>query len=294
MTFQPNMRNQIEGFSVVGGLRRRYWNGITADLWDVECASYAGGYYVARDPRLFILLDHRGRGRPAVKRSLRDAGLPQDSSMSPISYIPAEMDLWVDIKDVQYVRHLDIHFDADAVGRRLGEDFDPHRLKDPKLLFADARIMALAELIAAEIANPDPLHDLYGDGLALALLIDVMKLARTERRKRGALAPWQLKRAKEFIEQNCLRSIRLEELATLAGLSQSHFSHSFKASTGMAPHDWQMNARISRAKDLLKNGDEPLTSIAAETGFSDHAHFTRVFRKHVGLAPSQWKKSHCA
>jgi AraC family transcriptional regulator len=294
MTFQPNMRNRIEGFSVIGGLRRRYWNGITADLWDVECANYAGGYYVARDPRLFILLDQRGRGRPAVKRTPRETGLPQDSRLSPISYIPAEMDLWVDIKDVQYVRHLDIHFDADTVARRLGEDFDPQRLREPQLLFADTRITALAELIATEIANPTPLNDLYGDGLALALLIDVMKLAKVEPRKRGCLAPWQIRRVTEFIDAHCLRNIRLEELSTLAGLSQSHFSHSFKASTGMAPHDWQMNARLSRAKELLKSGDQPLTTIAAETGFSDHAHFSRVFRKHVGIAPSQWKKSQFA
>lgn len=291
MTFQPRMRNQIEGFSVLGGLRRRYWNGITADLWDVECSAYAGGYYVARDPRLFILLDQRGQGRPALKRTPRETGLMQDASLSPISYIPAEMDLWIDIKDVQYVRHLDIHFETDTMSRRLGDNLDPRRLKDPQLVFADSRVMALAELIAAEIANPDPLHDLYGDGLALALLIDVLKLAKSEPRKRGALAPWQLKRASEFIEQHCLRNIRLEELAVLTGLSQSHFSHSFKASTGMAPHEWQMNARLSRAKDMLKSGDQPLTEIAAETGFSDHAHFSRVFRKHIGLAPSQWKKS---
>jgi AraC-like DNA-binding protein len=294
MTFQPKMRNQIEGFSVVGGLRRRYWNGITADLWDVECAAYAGGYYVSRDPRLFILLDHHGRGRPAVKRTPREVGIPQDVADSPISFIPAEMDLWVDIKEVQFVRHLDIHFDADAVSRRLGGDLDPRRLTDPQLLFADKRIMALAELIAAEIANPDPLHDLYGDSLALALLVDVMKLAKSQPRKRGTLAPWQLRRATDFIEQHCLRNIRLEELASLTGLSQSHFSHSFKASTGMAPHDWQMNARLSHAKTLLKAGEQPLTAIAAETGFADHAHFSRVFRKHVGLAPSQWKKSQFA
>ena len=154
--------------------------------------------------------------------------------------------------------------------------------------------MALAELIAAEIANPDPLHDLYGDSLALALLVDVLKMAKCEPRKRGTLAPWQLKRATDFIEQHCLRGIRLEELASLTGLSQSHFSHSFKASTGLAPHDWQMNARLAHAKTLLKSGDHPLTAIAAETGFADHAHFSRAFRKHVGVAPSQWKKSHFA
>ncbi|MBP1844814.1 AraC-like DNA-binding protein [Rhizobium petrolearium] len=290
MTFQPRMQNKIEGFSVIGGLRRRNWNGIAADLWDVECATYAGGHYVARDPRLFILLDHRGRGRPNVKLSPRGRGAPQDRRDSPISYIPADMDLWVDITEVQYVRHLDIHFDADAVSRRLMEEIDPKKLSDPQLLFFDQRVVALAELIAAEIANPDPLHDLYGDGLALALVIDVLKMMKTPSRKRGSLASWQLRRATDFIAENCMRNIRLQELADLTSLSQSHFSHSFKASTGMAPHEWQMNARLDRAKELLLADDQPLTSIAAETGFSDQAHFTRVFRKHVGTTPARWKK----
>jgi AraC-like DNA-binding protein len=91
-----------------------------------------------------------------------------------------------------------------------------------------------------------------------------------------------------------MRNIRLEELAVLAGLSQSHFSHAFKASTGMAPHQWQMNARLDRAKKLLVQGEQPLMVIAAETGFSDQAHFTRVFRKNIGTTPANWKKSRVA
>jgi AraC-like DNA-binding protein len=293
MTFQPRMRNQIEGFSVIGAMRRRHWNGITADLWDVECGPHAGGYYVAQDPRLFILLEHRGGGRPLVKRSPRAGGLPQDSCKSPISYIPAEMDLWVNMEDVQYVRHLDIHFDADSLRRRLMDELDPRRLTEPHLLFADPRAMSLAQLIAAEVANPDPLHDLYGDGLTVALLVDVLKIVKpSDPRKRSTLAPWQLRRAVEFIEANCLRSIRLQEIASLTGLSQSHFSHSFKASTGLAPHEWQMNARLDRAKQMLVSGARPLTEVAVESGFADHAHFSRVFRKHVGTTPSKWKKSH--
>ncbi len=291
MTFQPRMQNEIEGFSVIGGLRRRNWNGITADLWDVECGSYAGGHYVARDPRLFILLDHLGRGRPSVKLSPKAAGAPQDRCQSPISYIPADMDLWVDVREVQFMRHLDIHFDANILSQRLMEEIDPQKLQDPRLLFADERVMALAGLIAAELASPCPLHDLYGDGLALSLVIDVLKMVKTPPRKRGALASWQLRRATEFIETNCMRSIRLQELSDLTGLSQSHFSHSFKASTGLTPHEWQMNARLERAKQLLQDDDQSLTAVAAETGFSDQAHFTRVFRKHVGTTPARWKRA---
>ncbi|WP_132959525.1 AraC family transcriptional regulator [Rhizobium sp. BK251] len=294
MTFQPRMQNRIQGFSVLGGVNRRYWNGIVADVWDVECAPHAGGYYVANDPRLFILLDMRGRGRSSVRLKPKGTAATQDRQQHPISYVPAGMELWADLVDVEFVRHLDLHFDADVISRRLGESIDPRRLEDPRLLFSDERILSLAKLIAAECVNPEPLHDLYGDGLCLSLIIDLMKLTKTPSRKRSRLAAWQLRRATDFIRENCLRNIRLEELANLTGLSQSHFSHAFKASTGIAPHQWQTNARLERAKQLLMQGQHPLTSIAAETGFSDQAHFTRVFRKNLGTTPADWKKAQLA
>ncbi|MBY5645955.1 helix-turn-helix transcriptional regulator [Rhizobium leguminosarum] len=294
MTFQPRMQNKIQGFSVIGGVHRRLWNGIVADVWDVECASYAGGYYVSRDPRLFIMLDKRGPGNSRIKLSPKAQGTVQDTEIRPISYVPAGMEVWADLTDVHSVRHLDIHFDTETVSRRLMEDIDPRRLESPQLLFSDERVLSLAQLVAAECLNPEPLHDLYGDGLALALIIDVLKIAKAIPRKRSKLASWQLRRATDFIEENCLRNIRLEELAGLTGLSQSHFSHAFKASTGIAPHQWQTNARLDRAKRLLVESENALTAIAAETGFADQAHFTRVFRKHVGITPASWKKAQVA
>ncbi|WP_017958019.1 helix-turn-helix domain-containing protein [Rhizobium leguminosarum] len=294
MTFQPRMQNKIQGFSVIGGVHRRLWNGIVADVWDVECASYAGGYYVSRDPRLFIMLDKRGPGNSRIKLTPKAQGTVQDTEIRPISYVPAGMEVWADLTDIHSVRHLDIHFDTETVSRRLMEDIDPRRLESPQLLFSDERVLSLAQLVAAECLNPEPLHDLYGDGLALALIIDVLKIAKAMPRKRSRLASWQLRRATEFIEENCLRNIRLEELAGLTGLSQSHFSHAFKASTGIAPHQWQTNARLDRAKRLLVESENALTAIAAETGFADQAHFTRVFRKHVGITPASWKKAQVA
>lgn len=290
MTFQPRMQNRIEGFSVVGDLNRRQWNGIVADVWDVECAPHAGGYYVGQDPRLFILLDKRGPGQSRMRVKPGGTETVEDWMHRPIAYIPADFELWADLADHRFVRHLDLHFDAEAISRRLAEDLDPQRLATPQLFFSDDRLYALAQLIAAECTNPQPLHDLYGDGLALALIIDVMKLAKAPSRKRSRLAGWQLRRATEFIEENCLRNIRLEELAALIGLSQSHFSHAFKASTGVAPHQWQVNARLQHAKGLILKGELSLTEIASETGFADQAHFTRVFRKNFGTTPAHWQK----
>lgn len=292
MTFQPRMSNSIEGFSLGKGLARRSWNGMVADVWDVECAAYAGGHYIARDPRLFILLDMQGAGRQVVRQSAGHRGEVQKADATPISYVPAGMDLWVDITDIRSIRHLDIHFDAETIRSRLMDDLDPRRLDDPKLMFFDERAMALARLIAAECLNPQPLHDLYGDGLALSLIISVLNVEKVEQRKRSALAPWQLRRATDYLAAHCLRTVRLDELAELTGLSASQFSHSFKASTGIAPHQWQMRERLERAKAMLKGERHPLNAIAVETGFADQAHFTRVFRQYVGTTPARWRKAH--
>jgi len=81
------------------------------------------------------------------------------------------MEVWADLVDVHSVRHLDIHFDVETISRRLGDELDPQHLANAQLLFSDERVLSLAQLIAAECVNPQPLHDLNGDGLALSLII---------------------------------------------------------------------------------------------------------------------------
>lgn len=294
MTYRPNMTNQIEGFSVTECFHRRYWDGMVVDLWDVDCAPRAGGRYLGRDPRLFVLLDARPRSRAAAGgdfiMSEPGGAALQHGGRRAVSFVPAGMEMETEVSGMEHLRHLDLHFDADALRRRLGDDLDQDALDRPRLMLIEPRLIALSELIAAECTAGEPLHDLYGDGLTLSLILAVLKVRPPAKRRRSTLAAWQLRRAIDFIEENCLRPIRLEELARLTGLSESYFSHAFKVATGMPPHQWQTRARIARVKHQLSETDLPLTAIAAETGFSDAAHFSRVFRKEVGISPSAWRR----
>lgn len=291
MTYHPSMTNTIDGFSVIACAHRRYWDGMVADLWDVACAPDAGGSYVGSDPRLFILLGAQGSAGRRFDVSASDIhGLP-DFSRPAVSFIPAGMPMQTRMQGFHSLRHLDLHFDHDSLARRLGDDFDDTVLERPRFLLSEQRLIALAELIAAECGADEPLHDLYGDGLTLALLLAVLQLPPAASRIRGRLAQWQLRRVTDFMTENCVRNIRIEELADLTGLSQSYFSHAFKASTGLPPHQWQMKARIDRVKTLLRNRSLSLTEIAAETGFSDPAHFTRTFRRQTGASPSAWRRA---
>lgn len=290
MTFRPRMTSVHEGISVVGELQFRAWNGVVADLWHARLAAGARGEYVSEHPRMFVLLEQRG-GPFYMRTSPGGAGRGHNAGC--MSFVPAGMPLWGDCEVSSEVRHLDLHFEPRLLADRLGEDFDSEALESPRLVFSSERLFGLAALLAEECAAPQGLHDLYGESLTLALMIDFLGLQRRCRQERGRspLAAWQLRRVTDYMAENCGRSIRLQELADLVNLSQSYFSHAFKASTGLPPHRWQMNARIAHAQALLLRGGASLTEIAAATGFADQAHLTRAFRRIVGDTPASWQRA---
>lgn len=290
MSFRPNMTSRIEGISVLEDLRWRRWPGAVADVWHAACAAGARGEYVSQHPRLFVVLDRQG-GDSALRLSARGTELPAPRAAHPMSYIPAGVPIWSRVDASMRIRHLDIHFDVATLAERIGEAPDRTALATPRLQFDDERLFALARLIAEDCGGPDARHDVYGDSLVTALFVDLMRLGPSPAlRRRSALSPRQLERATAHIEENCLRPLRLQELADLLGLSQSYFSHAFKAATGVPPYQWHMQARIRKVQEMLAGSTLPLTEIAVSAGFADQAHLTRAFRRHVGTTPAAWRR----
>jgi AraC family transcriptional regulator len=65
-------------------------------------------------------------------------------------------------------------------------------------------------------------------------------------------------------------------------------------STGLAPHQWLLRARIAKAEQLLLEADLPIARIAVEAGFADQAHLTRTFGRVTGQSPRAWQRARCA
>lgn len=291
MTFQPGMTSKLDGVFVLAPLRWRRWDGVIADVWHAQTAAGARGHYVSKHPRVFILLEKAG-GDIDLKLGPRGENAPSDRGPQHVSFVPAELELWSRTEAGMRLRHLDLHLDVDALARRLGRKIDPARLAAPRLMFADARLIGLARLIAAECLAAHGGQGLHGDLLTLAMMIELFQIGRDPPRKRPTLAAWQLRRSIAFIEDNCMRNIRLQELAALTQLSETYFSHAFKAATGLPPSRWHMRARIHKVQGLLASADMSLTDIAMLAGFADQAHFTRVFHRMVGQTPSLWRLAH--
>lgn len=110
-------------------------------------------------------------------------------------------------------------------------------------------------------------------------------------RTRGGLPPRALRRVREFVDEHLEESISIQALANIAGLSMYHFARAFKQSEGMTPHEYLVQRRVQRTKDLLAKTDLPLSEVALAAGFSDQSHCARRFREHVGMTPSCYRWS---
>ena len=79
----------------------------------------------------------------------------------------------------------------------------------------------------------------------------------------------------------------VERLASVSGVSEAHFSRSFKEAFGVPPHRYLLTRRIERAKALLRDTDRPIIDIAFETGWSSLGTFGRVFKDVTGESPTE-------
>lgn len=105
------------------------------------------------------------------------------------------------------------------------------------------------------------------------------------------IPPRRLARIVEHIRKNLDTPLAVGTLSRIAEMSQSHFSKMFKLSTGLAPHQFVLQERINRSKELLRQDDAKIVDVALEVGFENQAHFTTVFGNFVGMTPRQFQRS---
>lgn len=190
-----------------------------------------------------------------------------------------------------------IHVPYAAIDRIAEEHDAPHSpsfRSTPGVPVDDNIIWGLGESLLPALERPAQASRLFLDHLAVAFLTHFTATYGGKkfslRPKRGGLAPWQERRAKDLLMANLSSDIGLEALARECNLSRSHFARAFKVSTGLPPFRWLFLKRIECARELIAFSDLSLGEIAARCGFADQSHLTRTFVKEMGVTPSQWRR----
>ncbi len=102
----------------------------------------------------------------------------------------------------------------------------------------------------------------------------------------------QKKRLEAFVTAYLDQNLSLDMLCDVIGLKTRRFSELFKNTFGMTPHVYVQRSRLERAKALLKDNRDSISTIAELTGFSSQAHLTTVFRTHVGATPARYRAAY--
>lgn len=94
-----------------------------------------------------------------------------------------------------------------------------------------------------------------------------------------------------FIEANYHQPISLRDVAKAAGYSPAYLTNLTQALTGHSIKRWITERRMSEARQLLQETDQPVQQIAQGIGYLDVSYFTRQFRQLHGDPPQSWRNS---
>jgi AraC family transcriptional regulator len=266
------------------------WKGVQIDVTSFQCTGEASHkLHHSEETRLSVVLEEVGGH--CEPRLHVDRPNPIDHVPRHMHFAPAGLEMWGFTADARFVKDATLSFDLKALAEQMATNLAGAPVDAPRLRFADDRLWTLVRLLSEALGDRDPSAQLYGDGLVTAIAARLFALRPAARVGDGkGLAPWRLRRVIDYLDAHLPERVELAQLAQLVGLSTSHFSRAFKVSTGMAPYQWQLNARVRRAQAQLIDTDASLDQIAAATGFADAVHFGRRFRQLTGVAPATWRR----
>lgn len=96
----------------------------------------------------------------------------------------------------------------------------------------------------------------------------------------------------DYVNNNSLSEISLDDAAKVAMLSQSYFRYLFKLMTQKTFTEYVNDIRIAKAIELLKSRhDMKIVEICYEVGYNNVNHFNRIFRQLTGVTPMAYRKS---
>jgi AraC-like DNA-binding protein len=94
-----------------------------------------------------------------------------------------------------------------------------------------------------------------------------------------------------YINEHFHEEITINELSQMARCTPNYLNGLFRKHTGQPIHQFILQKRLLRAKDLLREDNASVKEVAYKLGFTDPLYFSRLFRKKFGFPPSKLNES---
>jgi len=267
-------------FEIVASSAPLGWRGVLAEIgrdrdWAADDLTFAGHVIAINLGSRPVVIEHKQRGVftrvTCAPESLwiNPAGRPfTRRTVTPAHYGAVELSI-------------------ETINRVLG-----HRVElRHELGVSDEPLAAVVRSLLVEASTHGASGAMFAEAVTIAI---AWRLARRFARigdiaPRGALQA-RLKTVLERIEDTLGSALTVEALAAEAGLSPAHFSREFKRHTGSSPHDFVMERRLQRARNMLARG-ESIVLTALECGFADQPHLSRLFKARFGISPKAFVRA---
>ena len=162
-------------------------------------------------------------------------------------------------------------------------------LKAGQLFFLKPETVRELEIPAEKISGlkPEPQN-------RLAVLENFLKAVRlvSENACSGDGITEKIVATLEFMSENYMRDITLNDLAETAGMSVSYYRRYFRRLLGVSPIDWLLGLRLNRAEMLMRDSSQSVAAAAAAAGFNDANYFSRIFTRRHRKTPRDWRKEY--
>lgn len=136
---------------------------------------------------------------------------------------------------------------------------------------------------------------LYVDAMTTALMAHLLRHYSVQNYAlppiTNGLPKRTLQQVVDYIHEHLDQDLTLAKLAAITHMSPSYFSRLFKQSTGLSPHQYVIQCRVDRAKQLLLRRELSIAEISYCLGFTHQSHFSHHFKRLVGSSPKAFLNS---
>ncbi|NMQ20885.1 AraC family transcriptional regulator [Candidatus Competibacter phosphatis] len=90
-----------------------------------------------------------------------------------------------------------------------------------------------------------------------------------------------------WLKENYATTVRIEDLAAIAGMSPSSFYSHFKSITSMSPLQFQKTLRLQEARNLMIMRRVDVSNASLQVGYASLSQFSREYSRLFGYPPSK-------
>lgn len=94
---------------------------------------------------------------------------------------------------------------------------------------------------------------------------------------------------KEYVENNYMYDISMQEAAASMGYSDAYFSKLFKKYFNQNFTAYLTEYRVKKAKKLISETNESIKDISRMVGYTDSNYFAKIFKRVTGEIPSKYR-----